>query len=212
MCVTAVCLAIGAPRAGATPIELSVLVGPEIQQTENRPCVIGDPSCHNAASFPYTLIPPQMGSGTLTSPVYTVAMLRHALGGDTFSVGLDLNQAMGQNGGMFKLMSFSLAVDGVTRFSTSGPTVLTPVRFGNGFSDASIAMFNLSGLGDDQNLVFTAAFKGGTAGREQFFLTPTDNGPGAPIPEPATVLLVGSALAALAAKRRRRTPNPDVTA
>ena len=65
-------------------------------------------------------------------------------------------------------------------------------------------MFSLSGLSDDQQLVFSASFSGGSAGREQFFLTPGEKGPVAPVPEPATMLLFGSGLAGVAAIRRRR--------
>jgi len=204
----AVFLTIGSSPAGAEPIRLDVVTGTMVQQTENSPCIIGNPSCHNPDSLPFTLIAPQDGGGTLSSPTYTVEQIRKAIGGDTFFVGLDLNQAKGQNGGTFMLQSFTLAVDGITRYSTSEPATLVPVNMGNGFSDANIVMFNLSGLSDAQKLVFTASFSGATAGREQFFLAP--NGPGAPIPEPATVLLVGSGLAGLAAARRRRAKSESL--
>lgn len=210
LCATAVFLAAGSSRAGADPIPLSVLIGPAIQQTDNNPCIIGDPSCHNPSSLPFTLIAPQDAEGTLVSPTYTVGQIRTLLGSDTFFVGLDLNQARGHNGGAYTLRSFTLAVDGIPQYSTSGPVTLVPVNFGNGFSDASIALFNLSGLSDAQQLVFTASFTGGTAGREQFFLSAAENGPAAPIPEPATMLLFGSGLAAVvAADRRRRAKSRD---
>jgi hypothetical protein len=203
LCVTAAFLTMGSAPAGATPIPLSVVSGPSLQQTDNRPCIIGDPSCHNPDSLPYTLIAPQLTAGTLISPTYTVGQIRDTIGGDMFSVGLDLNQARGHSGGAYTLKSFTLAVDGTTRYATSAPAVLVPINFGNGFSDGHIALFDLSGLSDAQHLVFTARFTGGTGGREQFFLSPTDTDFAA-VPEPGTMLLFGSGLAAIIAGRRRR--------
>ena len=40
------------------PVTLTVNVGPSLQQILNRPCVIGDPSCHNKDVLSHTLIGP----------------------------------------------------------------------------------------------------------------------------------------------------------
>ena len=68
VCATAVFLTIGSSPAGADPIGLDVVIGPMLQQTENRPCIIGEPSCHNPDGFGMTLIEPNDDAGTYSSP------------------------------------------------------------------------------------------------------------------------------------------------
>lgn len=187
--------------ASAEPVTLTVDAGTSLQQILNRPCVIGDPSCTDALAF--TLIAPHMSSGTLSSPTYTVQQIRDIVGGDTFTVGVDLNQAMGHDGGAYDLLRFSLSINGTAVFSTSGMTTLMPVNPGNGFSDASIMGFDLSGFAPTDKVVFTTTFARATAGREQFFLQPAAS-PSA-VPEPASMMLLGTGLVGALAARRRRT-------
>src|SRR5581483_7593477 len=54
--------------AAADPISLTVTSGPTLQQTQNRPCVIGDPSCHNLGTFPFTRLAPHDGADKVNSP------------------------------------------------------------------------------------------------------------------------------------------------
>ena len=48
-------------EVGAVPLTLET--GVSYQQQQNRPCVIGNPSCHNPAGFEFTLIPVGTSAG-----------------------------------------------------------------------------------------------------------------------------------------------------
>jgi len=197
-----VALAWAAP-ASADPIALAVSSGPSLPQKLNRPCVIGDPSCHNPASFSYTRLPPHDGADKVNSPTYTVDQLRNLVG-DTFTVGVDLNQAPGHNGGAYSLLAFTMSVNGSVLYSTSSATTLTPINPGNGYSDATIGSFSLAGLPGSAKVVFTTTFSGGTAGREQYFLRDAPASTPAATPEPASMILIGSGLVGTAIAWRRR--------
>jgi PEP-CTERM motif len=212
-CALVVAAGVAGDRAYADPLALTVASNTSVQQTDNRPCIIGDPSCQNPDGFDFMLIPSGHEDLTLSSPTYTVAQFRDLLGTDTFWVGLDLSQAPGGDEGAYSLLSFALAVNGTIFFSTTAPARLFPVNAGTGFSDAAITGFSLAGLAGTDRLVFTASYAGDTGGREQYFLNPV--GVGAigsggdaespiPIPEPASMVLLGSGLAGALATRRKQ--------
>jgi hypothetical protein len=189
--------------AGAVPIALTP--GPGVyQQTQNNPCVIGNPSCNNPAGFEFTTLPvsPTLPQIT-TSPTYTVDQIRTLLGGsNTFFIGVDISQAQGQGQGEYLLNSFTVNVGGTDAFKFEGPQGFT--SSGNGFSDFVLTTVDLTSFASSANVFFTVNFSNDTGAREQFFLASTD-APPAPVPEPTTLVLLGTTLAGVGFVRRRYT-------
>jgi hypothetical protein len=189
---------------GAVPLTLET--GVSYQQQQNRPCVIGDPSCHNPAGFEFTLIPVGTSAGTLTSPVYTLDQIR-SVAGNQFTVGIDVNQAQQP----YSLQNFQFNINGGSpEYTFTGPAGIPAVNKGNGFSDARLVSFDITGLTGSG--VFSATFASADAGREQFFLIPEGAGLLATeaeptrAPEPGTLLLLATSMlgAGGAAWRRQR--------
>lgn len=192
---------------GAVPLTLET--GVSYQQQQNRPCVIGDPSCHNPVGFEFTLIPVGMSAGTLTSPVYTLDQIRSAVG-NHFGIGIDVNQAQQT----YSLESFQFNINGgPPEYTFTGPAEIQAVNKGNGFSDARLVSFDITGLTGSG--VFSATFANADAGREQFFLIPEGAGLLAaeaeptPAPEPGTLLLLATSMIGAGGavwRRQRRSP------
>ena len=119
---------------GVSAVPLTLETGVSYQQQQNRPCVIGNPSCHNPAGFDFTLIPVGMSAGTLTSPVYTLDQLR-SVAGNQFSVGIDVIQAQPP----YSLQSFQFNINGgAAEYTFTGPVDIPAVNPGNGSSDARL--------------------------------------------------------------------------
>lgn len=198
-------LALAAANSAEAAVILTLDNGPGTtvyQQTNNNPCVIGDPSCNNPPGFPQTTIPPGPAGEnyTLDSPTYTVGQVR-AVVGDQFLVGIDVNTTT-QPLATERLVSFTATIGGVVAYEYTGNQQLATLNNGNGFSDALLRSFDLTGIAADTPIFFTATVANATDGREEFFLV--SNRTTTPVPEPASLALFGAGLLGLSLVRRAK--------
>lgn len=181
----------------AAPINLTLNASPIFQQTNNSPCVIGNPSCQNPGGFNYTLIPANTESGMLMSPTYTVQQIRD-LAGNLFGIGVDLQEPDSDYG----LNYFALLIDNVVEFEYTNPGLIGLNNNGNGFSDWVLAGFDITNFLGSSSAVFKLTFSDAQGAREQFFVTA---GSGVvPVPEPLSASLLGLG-AIFAASRSRKS-------
>ena len=131
--------------------------------------------------------------------------------GTRFSVGIDVDQAQQT----YSLESFQFNINGgAPEYTFTGLADIPAVNKGNGFSDARLVSFDITGLTGSG--VFSATFANADAGREQFFLIPEGAGllaaegePPAHAPEPGTLLLLATSMLGVGSaawRRQRRSP------
>jgi hypothetical protein len=177
----------------------------QYQQTTNNPCVIGDSSCQNPATFPnYTLLPIASSYDAL-SPLYTVADIRGIVG-NSILMGFDINQTSVVQ----TLSLFTMLINGsVVDTYTGAPTLVPPTSGGgngNGYADYTFTGFtDLTPYKTTDTVQFHLVMPLVNDGREELFLISGNGGGGGQaVPEPVSFLLAGSGLIGIYFVRRRQ--------
>src|SRR5207249_6245678 len=123
-------------------------------------------------------------------------------------IGLDINDASGQPAqtlSLFQMLKNDVLVD---TFSFDGTGNVPAGNNGNGYADYLLSGFTSFVASD--TLQFHFVFNDGNSGTENVFLIGADapavpiGGEATPVPEPASLLLLGSGLAVVARRVRKK--------
>lgn len=197
------------------------LPGLTLQQQFHVPCIFtGSESghCQAQATFPFTdtsqggssaEIPDDTGGGldqVISSPVYTVSQILTELFGGvptdplerTAILGVDVNQSVGQTPPIHvDLLCVDIGADHTCDYFFHGD--LAEQNTGTGYADWTLGIIKFGNIPLTTQVIFYWGYSGQTDGGEQVIMAA-----GPPVPEPATLTLVGSGLLGLALLGRNR--------
>ena len=201
-------LVVAPKTASAATITLEAVDGNLYQQTVQNPCIFTNPSCQQPAGFTATEVPQGGGVDNWDLTVtYDGSELLDLLDGAELQLGLDINQADDPQ----TLLGFEMYINGVLTDTYTGSTGNVPAgNNGNGYADYLLSGF--STFDGDDTIMFRFVFDDANDGTENVFLitgpactVDCEPGPNTPVPEPASMVLLGTGLLVAVRARRRKT-------
>lgn len=207
------CSAAGAVSAAVLTL-FDVAPGDEVKQTENRPCIFGDPSCQAPVGWTYKVFAANPvgniydhtgpGGAPENGQSYTIEQIR-AVATNNFFIGIDVNTTSAASE---VLDYFRVYDDGVLIFNYEDNGLIAQANQlanGTGWSDWFLKGIDLTSVAAGSIVRFDVRVTNVVDGREQFFFVPTTGGnpPPGEIPEPGSLALLGFGIVAAGLVRRR---------